>query len=655
MTSVALVGVGTMGLPLGRRLLAAGHELVACDLDPARAAALGVTVAATPAEAFATADVAITSLPSVRAVEEVTLGPNGLLDGARPGATLIEMSTSSPELARRLALAFGERGAGVLDAPVSGGPRGAEAGTLAIMVGGSEAQFARHRELLACFGRPVHVGAHGAGQAVKLCNNLLAGCAMAALAEACALATREGIDPAILYDVLQSSTGDSRVLRTRFPLPNVDPHHPASDGYRPLFGLDLLVKDLTLALGLADERGVAAPVTAAALASYHQAQQAGLGSLDYSAVYLSSGRVEPLPEADGAGTRFDESLLRELGETLLRRRGASPAAASTVLECLLEADRRGVHTHGLLRLPAYCSQAQAGEIAAEAEPVLLREDGPTALVDGRFAFGAVSGTFALDDAVRRARRYGVGVTAVRHGLHFGAAGHYALRAAREGLVGIAATNTPAAMAPWGSSDPLLGNNPISIAGPMPDGRAPFVLDVAQSVASRGRIKLAELAGEPIPDGWAVDADGRPTNDPAAALAGALLPAGGHKGSGLALAIELLTAALAGSGISPRLVNTGLTGGAGDPTEEAERGVGHLFIVLDPDRFGGRELFYSRLRDLVAALHSSRLAPGFEELLLPGEPEARAETIAGSQGVELPDATVAALEALAAGEGLPFPG
>jgi LDH2 family malate/lactate/ureidoglycolate dehydrogenase len=345
-----------------------------------------------------------------------------------------------------------------------------------------------------------------------------------------------------------------------------------------------------------------------------------------------------------AGGRFPEELLREFGEAALACCGASPSAATTVVDCLLESDRRGVHTHGLIRLRSYVLQARAGEIAAAAEPYVVREHGPTSLVDGRLAFGAVTAVFAMDDAIERALEFGVGVAAVRNGTHFGSAACYSLRAARRSLIGIAATNTPAAMAPWGGAEARLGNNPISVAGP-----APFVLDLAQSVVSRGQIKLAQLAGLTIPDTWALDADGRPTTDPLAALEGALLPMAGHKGSGLALAIEVLTGALAGAGLSPRMSNTGLTGGGGGPGEE--RGVGQLFVALDPDRFAGRELFGSRVGDLVAAVKATRPAEGFREVLLPGEPEHRAESVAVSEGVALPPESVAELRALAAEERL----
>lgn len=655
MTRVVLVGVGTMGLRMGRRLLAAGHEVVACDIDPARLAMLEAPVASTPAEALAEADVAITSLPSVGAVERVVLGQDGLLAGARRGATLIEMSTSSPALARRLAAECGQAGVDVLDAPVSGGPRGAEAGTLTIMVGGPKAVLDGQQELLKCLGNVVYAGGHGAGQALKLCNNLLAGCAMAALAEVCALATAEGIDAAVLYGALTLSTGDSRVLRTRFPIPDVDPLHPASAGYEPMFELDLLVKDLTLARALARDRSVETPVGDAALDSYRAAQRAGYGKLDYSAVYLTgrTARAEQRAETE-SGRRVPERHLRELGERVLARCSVGADAAATVLDCLIEADRRGVHTHGLIRLPAYSAQARAGEIDVEATPVVVHEDGPTALVDGRFAFGAVTGVFAVDDAIGRALEHGAGATAVRNGMHFGSAAHYSLRAARRGLVALVFSNTPASMAPWGASESRLGNNPVSVAASAGTERPPLVLDMALSAASRGTIKLAELRGSAIPPTWALDPDGRPTSDPRAALAGSLLPTGGHKGSGLAVAVDVLAAALSGAEISPRLANTGLTGSAVVGSPRPERGIGHLFLVLDPDRFAGRETLVSRLGDLFDELKESRLAPGFDEVLVPGEPEHRHESALPPGLVDLPAATVDALEELAAAEGLPSP-
>ena len=269
---------------MARNLLAAGHEVVACDLDPTRAAALGGPVAANAREAVAGADVAITSLPSPAAVEQVAREIRGA--GI---ALFVDMSTGPPALARRLAADLAAEGTESLDAPVSGGPRGAEQGTLTVMVGGAEQAFAQTEELLRGVGARlvVHVGGPGAGQAAKLCNNLIAGVTVAAIAEACAIAEREGIDPALLYGVLTASTGDSRVLRARFPIPGVDPAHPASAGYEALFALDLIAKDLALVRELALEHGVSPTQAEAALSAYRVAQEAGLGDLDYSAIYLA--------------------------------------------------------------------------------------------------------------------------------------------------------------------------------------------------------------------------------------------------------------------------------------------------------------------------------------------------------------------------------
>src|SRR5262249_34844082 len=152
-----------------------------------------------------------------------------------------------------------------------------------------------------------------------------------------------------------------------------------------------------------------------------------------------------------------------------------------------------------------------------------------------------------------------------------------LRAVERGLIGIAATSTPAVMAPWGGSEATIGNNPLAIAAPAAEGGTPFVLDLAQSAVSRGRIKLAEAAGEEIPSSWALDAEGRPTSDPTRALAGALLPFGGHKASGLALAVEVLAGVLGGGELGPELINASLTGSASSSSATRIGTVGSLYV------------------------------------------------------------------------------
>jgi 3-hydroxyisobutyrate dehydrogenase-like beta-hydroxyacid dehydrogenase len=263
-----------MGQPMARNLVAAGYEVVGHDLEPDRASAFA---------GEGGAEIAIASLPSAAAVEEVALGLPG-----RGVEVFVDMSTGPPALARRLADELGAAGIASLDAPVSGGPRGAEAATLSIFVGGDEETFARVEPILQALGSVVaHVGGPGAGQVVKLCNNLMAGVNMAAVAEACVVAAREGLDPRLFYELVTHSTGDSRVLRTRYPLPGADEAHPANREFEAMFMVDLIVKDLALACDLAAEHGLDADVARTALAAYRKAQTHGLGRLDYSAVYLS--------------------------------------------------------------------------------------------------------------------------------------------------------------------------------------------------------------------------------------------------------------------------------------------------------------------------------------------------------------------------------
>jgi 3-hydroxyisobutyrate dehydrogenase len=290
MTRVAVIGVGRMGAPMARRLIEAGHELIVCDPSPEPVAELGrrgARPAKDPAAAGAEAEITITCLPTPDVLERVALGERGVLAGAAAGSTVIDMSTSLPSLARRLADAGAPRGVDVLDAPVSGGPRGAANGTLAIMVGGDAKAFARALPLLEALGGVIrHMGGPGAGQATKLTNNILAATHMAVLAEAVALARSEGLELADVYEIICNGTGDSRVLRNRYPVPGVLEDAPASNGWAPLFPVDLIAKDVALALQTAAEHGLELPVAEAALARYRAAQAAELGELDYSAVAL---------------------------------------------------------------------------------------------------------------------------------------------------------------------------------------------------------------------------------------------------------------------------------------------------------------------------------------------------------------------------------
>jgi LDH2 family malate/lactate/ureidoglycolate dehydrogenase len=358
-----------------------------------------------------------------------------------------------------------------------------------------------------------------------------------------------------------------------------------------------------------------------------------------------NGPVSNAPAIYAPHQRFAAHDLLQFAEDVVAAIGASRSDARAVATNLVEADMRGVATHGVVRLPSYRRQVEDGEVDVKATPSLVRGEQAAVLVDGRHAFGAVTADFCLELATERAHKYGVAAASAYHCTHFGAAAHYTLRAARAGFVAIVAANTPAVMAPAGGKAAAIGNNPLSVGAPMPAGRDPVVLDMAQSVVARGRIKLAEMRGDSIPADWAVDVDGVPTSDANAALTGALLAFGGYKGYGLAVAVEILTSVLAGAGLSPELVNTSMTGTAVPRPGAVVGSVGHLFLVLDPNAFVGRPAFESAMARFVDALKSVDPAPGHDEVLLPGELEARAARAAARDGVPLAPATIQLLSEL----------
>jgi 2-hydroxy-3-oxopropionate reductase len=280
-TAVGLVGLGVMGRPMARRLLAAGHALTVHDLDERAVAELvgeGAQAGSSAQAVAGRSGVALTSLPTARAVEEVYLGRQGLLAGARPGTLLVDLSTVDPGLAREIAARAAVRDVAFLDAPVSGGAEGARDGSLAIMAGGEAADVERARPVLAALGsRIVHVGPHGAGQLVKACNQVVVALSYAALGEALVLGSKSGIDPALVLDVLSGGLAANRIMevkRQAFLEHDFDPAGP----------VDMTYKDLKIALAAADEAGVPLPFTALAQQLYGGLRATGRGGLDHSAL-----------------------------------------------------------------------------------------------------------------------------------------------------------------------------------------------------------------------------------------------------------------------------------------------------------------------------------------------------------------------------------
>lgn len=272
MSIIGFIGLGTMGAPMARNLLKAGHELRAFDVSAEARAALaaeGAAATETAIEAVEGAEFVITMLPNDAIVSGVMLGEDGLIERLSARPLLIDCSTISPDTSRLLARTAADRGLAMIDAPVSGGPAGAAEGTLSFMVGGSEADFARAEPVLENMGRVIiHAGDSGAGQVAKLCNNMTAAVVMGATAEALALGISQGLDPEKLSGIMTSSSAGSFVLDRWNPWPGVMPEAPASRGYAGGFQLGLMLKDLNLAVANARDAGMSVPFGALAQSMY---------------------------------------------------------------------------------------------------------------------------------------------------------------------------------------------------------------------------------------------------------------------------------------------------------------------------------------------------------------------------------------------------
>lgn len=288
MAQIGFIGLGKMGLPMAVNLIKAGHAVRGFDMVQsalAEFAAAGGTVAGSIGDAVADAEVVVTMLPAGSHVRDVLTRDGGVFDRAGLGALLIDSSTIDVRTSREMAEAATARGLAMLDAPVSGGTTGATAGTLTFMVGGDPAAFARARPFIASMGKiVVHAGASGAGQAAKVCNNLILGIAMAGVSEAFALADKLGLDHQALFDIASTSSGQCWALSAYCPVPGPVPTSPANRDYAPGFAVDLMLKDLTLATDAEAETGAASILGTAARDVYAKLSDLGLGGRDFSVV-----------------------------------------------------------------------------------------------------------------------------------------------------------------------------------------------------------------------------------------------------------------------------------------------------------------------------------------------------------------------------------
>jgi (2R)-3-sulfolactate dehydrogenase (NADP+) len=291
---------------------------------------------------------------------------------------------------------------------------------------------------------------------------------------------------------------------------------------------------------------------------------------------------------------------------LAASRTSAPNARATA-RALVAAEADGQGGHGLSRVPAYALQARAGKVEGHATPRVEQVAGAALRVDGGFGFAYPAIDVAIEALVPLALTQGIAVAALHRSHHFGQAGAHAERLAGRGLVALVLGNSPKAMAFWGGRKAMLGTNPLAFAAPLPGGAAPLVIDLAMSVAARGKIVAAEKAGKTIPADWAVDAEGHPTTDARAALAGTLLPIGGAKGGALALMIEILAAAVTGSAFGWEA--SSFFDDKGGPPD-----MGHLLIAIDAGRLsaGAFDVRMAALLEAMAAEPGARL-PGTRRL------------------------------------------
>jgi LDH2 family malate/lactate/ureidoglycolate dehydrogenase len=347
-------------------------------------------------------------------------------------------------------------------------------------------------------------------------------------------------------------------------------------------------------------------------------------------------------ERDG---RIKPQQLLDFATAVHERCGMPSTEARLAADTLVQADLWGHQSHGVMRLSWYVGRLKAGVCDPRAKPETIVDAGAIAVIDGKDGMGQVLTAHAMEEAIRRSRAHGIGAVALRNSNHFGTAMYFTLMAARAGCVGFLATNASPAMAPWGGRKKTVGTNPWSWAAPA-GSQPPMVLDIANTGVARGKIYLARQKGLSIPEGWAINAEGAPTTDPAEAIEGIILPMAQQKGYAIAVMMDMLSGILSGSAFG--------AGVHGPYQTEHRSGAGQFLIALNIAAFMPLKDFGGRMERYVAELKSVPLAQGFDEIVYPGELEARSEARNRAEGILLPEDTRADLRKLADTFGMPAP-
>ncbi|KAK1530398.1 malate/L-lactate dehydrogenase [Colletotrichum costaricense] len=326
------------------------------------------------------------------------------------------------------------------------------------------------------------------------------------------------------------------------------------------------------------------------------------------------------------------SEARRLVEDILKGNGVPEENSKIVARCLVAADLRGVDTHGMNRIPSYMERVRQGVLNATAQAELKQVTPVVAHVDGKNGFGFVAAEMGMAAAIESAKTFGIGMASVSHSNHFGMSAWVVQQALNADMMSLVFTNSSPALPAWGGQSKLMGVSPIACGAPGKD--KPFILDMAPSVAARGKIYKAKRRGEKIPLDWALDAEGRPTDDPTAALGGVMLPMGGPKGSALAIMMDVFSGVFSGSAFAGHVTNPY------DPSKPAD--VGHFLVAIKPDLFMSLDDFRERMDYLYQRVVGSDKAAGVDRIYFPGEIEQLQQQEREKTGIPLVQAEIDAL-------------
>ncbi|KON88996.1 lactate dehydrogenase [Sporosarcina globispora] len=344
---------------------------------------------------------------------------------------------------------------------------------------------------------------------------------------------------------------------------------------------------------------------------------------------------------------YNESELKQFCEKVLENMGMCKDYSEVVADSLIKANLEGTDSHGISRLPIYAKRFMDKRIKVNPDVKITKKAPSVLQVDGDNGLGHIVSWKAIKEGIDTAKETGTAAIGIRNSNHFGTASYFCQMACEENLACVGFTNSPPGIAPWGGKEAFFGTNPIAFGFPTGNDQ-PVIIDLSTSIAARGKIILAAKQGTEIPDDWAIDENGYPTKDPAAALNGSVLPLGGAKGAALALAVEILTGVLSGAAFGPHVKNLY------DDNETENANVGHFFLLLDIEKFMDLSLFFSAIQNLLKEMKEVPKKPDAREIRYPGERRKRESDGRLLTGIKLSGNVEQDLKELGDKFNIPFP-